>query len=48
MSLRQGSLEAQSGFSCGNEDLDGFFHEDYIPYEDELMGKSYCFLHDEK
>lgn len=47
MTLQQGMLETISGFSCGNEDLDGFFHEDYFPYEDELMGKSYCFLHDE-
>ncbi|MCM1108878.1 MAG: GNAT family N-acetyltransferase [Clostridium sp.] len=46
MTLRQGIQEAYSGFSCGNEDLDSFFHNDYIPYEDELMGKSYCFFHD--
>lgn len=48
MTLRQGIKEAISEFSCGNEDLDSFFHEDYVPYEDELMGKSYCFLHDKK
>lgn len=48
MTLCQGMSESQSEFSCGNEDLDSFFHEDYIPYEEELMGKSYCFLHDKK
>lgn len=48
MTLRKGMSETTSEFSCGNEDLDSFFHEDYLPYEDELMGKSYCFLHDEK
>lgn len=33
-----------NSFSCGNTDLDEFFHVDYIPYEDELMGKSYGFI----
>jgi len=30
-------------FSCGDKDLDDFFHHDAIKYEQQLLGKSYCF-----
>lgn len=30
-------------FSCGNDDLDEFFHQDCIVYAKELFGKTYCF-----
>ena len=30
-------------FSCGNDDLDDFFHIDAIRYARFLMGKTYCF-----
>ena len=30
-------------FSCGNKDLDDFFHSDCISYSNSLFGKSYCF-----
>lgn len=36
-------LECSQSFSCGNEDLDEFFHFDCIPYAESLFGKSYCF-----
>ena len=31
-------------FSCGDDDLDDFFHHDVFLYEDELLGKSYCWI----
>jgi len=30
-------------FSCGDKDLDDFFHKDAAKYEQQLLGKSYCF-----
>lgn len=30
-------------FSCGNDDLDDFFHNDATRYSHFLMGKTYCF-----
>lgn len=31
-------------FSCGDEDLDDFFHNDVFLYEGELLGKTYCWI----
>lgn len=31
-------------FSCGDEDLDDFFREDVFLYEEELLGKTYCWI----
>lgn len=31
-------------FECGNNDLDEFFREDAILYENELLGKTYCWI----
>lgn len=31
-------------FSCGNDDMDDFFHNDARLYAEELLGKSYCFV----
>ena len=31
-------------FSCGNNDLDDFFQRDAFLYEDEMLGKSYCWV----
>lgn len=31
-------------FSCGDEDLDDFFANEAIAYEQERMGKTYCWL----
>ena len=36
-------LQKTASFTCGNEDLDEFFHRDCILYERELFGKTYCF-----
>lgn len=33
-------LEESISFSCGNEDLDGFFHNDAVSYADNLFGIS--------
>ena len=30
-------------FSCGDSDLDDFFHNNAAKYERQLLGKSYCF-----
>lgn len=31
-------------FSCGDEDLDEFFRHDVFLYEEELLGKTYCWI----
>lgn len=31
-------------FSCGDDDLDDFFANDVFFYEEELLGKSYCWI----
>ena len=31
-------------FYCGDDDLDDFFHTDVFLYENELPGKSYCWI----
>ena len=35
-------------FNCGNEDLDDFFLNDAKKYADELMGKTYCWVTENK
>ena len=40
-------LEESISFSCGNEDLDGFFHNDAVAYAENLFGKSYCYYLEE-
>lgn len=35
-------------FSCGNEDLDEFFMKDAMPYNEKLLGKTYCYLLDDQ
>jgi GNAT superfamily N-acetyltransferase len=36
-----------SQFHCGDKDLDEFFLEDAANYEQQLLGKTYCFVPDE-
>lgn len=36
-------LEECEPFSCGHEDLDDFFRNDYKLYADKLLGKTYAF-----
>lgn len=31
-------------FSCGDEDLDEFFSRDVFLYDEELLGKTYCWI----
>lgn len=31
-------------FSCGDDDLDEFFSHDVFPHEEELLGKTYCWI----
>lgn len=31
-------------FSCGDDDLDEFFSHDVFLYEEELLGKTYCWI----
>ncbi len=33
-----------SEFSCGNRDLDEFFRKDVFLYEDEMLGKTHCWV----
>ena len=44
MKLDSDILEHCDVFSCGNQDLDDFFSNDAISYENALMGKTYCWL----
>jgi hypothetical protein len=37
-------LENCNKFDCGAEDLNDFFANNAIAYDDELMGKTYCWL----
>lgn len=37
-------LKRSSNFSCGDKDLDEFFHNDAETYRTNLMGKTYCFV----
>ena len=41
-------LESCSGFSCGDDELDNFFHNDADLYSMELMGKTYCWITNDK
>lgn len=41
--LSEKLIKEASAFSCGNEDLDDFFHNDSIVYSKMLFGKTYCF-----
>lgn len=43
-SLTQKVLDDSEEFSCGNEDLDGFFRDDAVSYAENLFGKSYCYV----
>ena len=36
-------LQQSRPFSCGDKDLDDFFYHDAFKYEQQLLGKSYCF-----
>ena len=38
-----GMLQESQPFSCGDKDLDDFFLHDAFKYEQQLLGKSYCF-----
>ena len=42
--LNKSIIENTSTFSCGNVDLDDFFHCDCIDFSNSLFGKSYCFV----
>lgn len=42
-SLTKEMLDEAEKFSCGNEDLDGFFFHDAVSYAENLFGKSYCY-----
>ena len=41
-------LDNCPNFSCGDEELDNFFHRDADLYSKELMGKTYCWITNEK
>ena len=36
-------LQQSQSFSCGDKDLDDFFIHDAFKYEQQLLGRSYCF-----
>lgn len=40
-------LDASQPFDCGKSDLNEFFQKDCVAYAEQLLGKSYCFTHNE-
>ena len=42
--LTRDIIAACSPFSCGNADLDEFFMNDALLYNENLLGKTYCYL----
>lgn len=46
MKLDARLIEFCQSFSCGNDDLDDFFHSDASKYAEELLGKTYCWVTD--
>lgn len=41
-------MERCEEFSCGNDDLDDFFKNDVFDYEGEMIGKTYCWVTNDK
>lgn len=37
------TIKSCNQFSCGNDDMDDFFHNDALDYATFMMGRSYCF-----
>lgn len=46
--LTEDVLKTCTPFDCGHPDLNEFFQKDCIDYSNQLLGKSYCFLLEEK
>lgn len=44
MELTEEVLQQCKGFTCKDEDITGFFTQDYADYANQLLGKSYCFV----
>lgn len=42
--VTQAVLDFCQPFSCGDDDLDDFFANDVIAYDNEKMGKTYCWV----
>jgi len=42
--VNKGLLENCKPFSCGETDLDDFFYNAALAYENDLMGKTYCWV----
>jgi hypothetical protein len=38
--------EYRDSFSCGHDDIDDFFKNDFQSYSEQMLGKSYCFYSD--
>lgn len=41
------TLHSCQSFTCGDSDLDDFFFHDALRYQEELLGKTYCFVLEE-
>lgn len=44
----KGVLDMCAHFDCGEDDMDDFFLNDASLYEEELLGKTYCFVTEKK
>lgn len=36
-----------AGFSCGNAEIDDFFHKEHLDYEREMLARTYVFISDD-
>ena len=46
--LNEKVLNECGGFSCKDKDITEFFTKEYADYAYQLLGKSYCFVEQEK
>lgn len=42
--VNKGLISNCKPFSCGDSDLDEFFFNDSLAYDNDLMGKTYCWV----
>ena len=48
LTLDEEVMRQCASFSCGDDDLNGFFMEDSFLYAEEMLGKTYCWVTKEK
>lgn len=46
--LEESVLRENNGFTCADNNITVFFTKEYADYAYQLLGKSYCFIEQEK